>query len=74
MILSIRLSFLHFLRSANVSHLVSKYRDDNKEKIGKPVTILAAFNCIFSSLSASVCLHPSHSSLAYSSRGRIYVQ
>ena len=52
-------SSLHFLRSANISHSVSKYRDDIEEKIGKPVTILVAFNCIFE----SVCFNKSQKKL-----------
>ena len=34
--------------------------------MGKPVTILAAFNCTCSNLLDSAWLHPSHTSLAYS--------
>ena len=61
-------NFLFFRRSVRVSQPISKYRDSRLANLVKPVTILAASNWTFSSLSISLSQQPSQTSHAYSSR------
>ena len=61
-------NFLFFRRLVRVSQPISKYRDSRLANLVKPVTILAASNWTFSSLSISLSQQPSQTSHAYSSR------
>ena len=73
-ILYIKVNFLICLLSAKFFHPVSKYREHKEAKIGSPVTMRAALNCICSDRLVSLIEQPSQTSDPYSSQGFIYVQ
>ena len=68
-ILFIVVNLAVFLLSYNGSQPVSKYKDSFYAKIGKPVTILAAYSCTGSNVSVSKIEQPSQTTKAYSHNG-----